>query len=125
MAFFTGLASSTTTSVASSAMTRLWLSVASKTASPDEPQQQGVDREDGRERRRVDERALDDDLDVHQPVADDRRRERERNEAQRDRRQLHRQRRPEAERVRQRVAERERDGAEAVPHRSTAAGAAQ
>ncbi len=34
-------------------------------------QQHRVDRRDRRERRRVDQRALDDHLDVHQPVADD------------------------------------------------------
>ena len=77
-----------------------------------QPQQRRVDREDRENDRRVHEAALDDHLDVHQPIADERRRERERHEAERDHRQLHRQCRPQTERVRQCVAERERTGAE-------------
>ena len=52
-----------------------------------ELEQHGVDRRDRHDRRRIDDRALDDDLDVHQPVADDRRGERERHERQRNRQQ--------------------------------------
>ena len=58
-----------------------------------EPQQQRVDAEDRAQRRAVDQPALDDHLDIHQPVADDRRRERKRHEAQGDGRQFHRERR--------------------------------
>ena len=50
-------------------------------------QDQHVDRDDGRDRRGVDQQALEDDLDVHQAIADDRRRERQRDEAERNRRQ--------------------------------------
>ena len=77
-----------------------------------QPQQRRVNREDGEDDGRVHEAALDDDLDVHQPVADERRRERQRHEAQRDDGELHRQRHPETERVRQRVSDRKRPGAE-------------
>ena len=69
-------------------------------------QQHGVNRDDRAEGGRVDQRALDDHLDVHQPVADDGRGERQRNEAQRERRELHGQRRLHAHRPRQRIAER-------------------
>ena len=75
-------------------------------------EQHGVDHDDRRERRGVHQRALDDHFDVHQPVADDRRGVRQRDQAERNCRQLHRQRRLDAERVRQRVADRERAGAE-------------
>ena len=71
-----------------------------------------VQRDAGREERGVGEAALDDDFDVAQPVADDRRRKRQRHEAERDRGQLQRERRIDAERPRQRVAERERPDAE-------------
>ena len=68
-------------------------------------QQRGVDREDREHDRRVDEAALDDHLDVHQPVPDQRRGEGERHQAERNHRELHRQRHAQPERVRQRVAE--------------------
>ena len=42
-----------------------------------------IDRGDGRHGGRVNETALDDDLDVHQPVADDRRGKRERHQPRR------------------------------------------
>ena len=71
-----------------------------------------VNGRDRRDRRRVDQPALDDDLDVHQAVADDGRRERERHEAEQHGRQLEARRRREAERERQRVAEHERQRAE-------------
>ena len=48
----------------------------------DQPEDDRVDRGNRRQRRGVDQRALDDDLDVHQPVADDRRREGQRHEAE-------------------------------------------
>ena len=51
-----------------------------------EAQQDRVERRDGRDRGGVDQAALDDDLDVHQPVADDGGRKRERHEAEQDRR---------------------------------------
>jgi hypothetical protein len=80
-----------------------------------------VDRDDGRDRRRVDEQALQDDLDVHQAIPDDRRRKRERDEAERNRREAHRDRRIDSEAERNRIAERERQAPSAVPqtiHRS-------
>ena len=80
-------------------------------------QDQHVDGDDRGDGGGVDQQALEDDLHVHQAVADDRRGERQRDEAQRNRRQLHRNRRIDAERERQRVAQRERDGAErGAPH---------
>ena len=75
-------------------------------------QQHRVDAEDRRNGDRPHEHALEDHLDVHQAVADDGRREGQRHEAERDRRQLHRQRRLDAEGVRHRVAQRERQRAE-------------
>ena len=82
-----------------------------------EAQQDRVEGGNRRDRGGVHQTALDDDLDVHQPVADDGGRERERHEPEEDRRQLEGARRLEPERERQRVAEGERHRAEArAPH---------
>ena len=75
-------------------------------------QQHRVDRGDRRDRRHPHHRPLHDDLDVREAVAHDGAREGQRDQAQRDRRQLHRQRRGDAQRVGQRVAGRERQAAE-------------
>ena len=75
-------------------------------------QDQHVDRDDGGDRRGVDQQTLEDDLDVHQAIADDRRRERERHEAERHGRQPHRDRGLDPQRKRNRVAEGERQRAE-------------
>ncbi len=72
------------------------------------PQDEHVDCRDRREDGGVDEQALQDDLDVHQSVANDGRGKRQRNERERNRQQLHRERRLHAEEhERHRVAERE------------------
>ena len=82
---------------------------------PPEAQDEDEHRHARRHRRRVDEQALEDDLDVHQPVADDGRGEGERDEAERHRRELHRDRRIDAEGERHGIAERERQGAKRRP----------
>ena len=69
------------------------------------PQDHHVDRDDGGNDGGVDQQALEDDLDVHQPVADDGRGKRERDERQRHGEQFHRQRRPDTESKRQHVAD--------------------
>ena len=85
MAFLTGRESSTTTSVASSAMTEFALSPSAEERVARQLEQDGVDGGDRGQRRRVDQRALDDHLDVHQPVADDGRGEGQRHEAEQER----------------------------------------
>ena len=75
-------------------------------------QQHRVHRRNGRDRRRVDQRALDDDLDVHQAIADDRRGEGERHEPEQHRRQLESADRAEPQAERERIAEHERHRAE-------------
>ncbi len=70
-------------------------------------EQHRVDRGDACQRSGPDQPALDDDLDVGQAVPHDRARERERDQAERNGRQLHRQRGLDPHRVRQGVAERE------------------
>ncbi len=72
----------------------------------------GVDRDDRRRRRRVHQPALDDHLDVHEAIPDDRGRERQGHEAQQNRRVLESGDRPDAERIRNRVAGSEWGGAE-------------
>ena len=80
-----------------------------------ELQQDGVHRGNRRQRRRVDERALDDHLDVHQPIADDGRGERERHDAEQHRRDVRAAVRRESQRERQRVSKHERHRAERGP----------
>ena len=76
-----------------------------------------VDRHDGADRGGVDQQPLQDALDVHQPVAHDRRREGQRHDAERHRGEFHRQRRHRAERERNGVGEDERPGADRrAPH---------
>ena len=86
--------------------------VPSQEHAPHGLEKHGVNHHHRRQRRGEHQRALDDDLDVEQSIADDRRRVRQRNQTERNDRELHRQRRLDAERVRQRVADRERAGAE-------------
>ena len=76
-----------------------------------QPEQRRVQRQRRAEECGVGERALDDHLNVAQAVAHDRRRERQRHHAERNRGELQRERRIEAERPRQRVAEGKRSGA--------------
>ena len=71
-----------------------------------------AERQRGRDKRGIGDGALDDDLDVTQPVPDDRRREGERDKAQRNRRQLQRERGIDAKRPRQRVPEGKRTDAQ-------------
>ena len=73
-----------------------------------------------REKRRVGQPALDDDLDVAETIPDDRGGEGQRDEAERNRRQLQRQRRLDTERPRQPVPEREWSDAERRPPRDPA-----
>ena len=73
------------------------------------------DRDAGRHRRGVDEQALEDDLDVHQPVAHDGRSERDRDEPERNGGQFHRQRRIHTQSEGHRIAQREGHRAERGP----------
>ena len=101
----------------------LLLRVAQEDAAGD-AQQHRVNRRDGRQRRRVDQRALDDDLDVHQAITDDGRRKRQRDEARASARSAESPRKPERER--HRVAEHERQRCRArCPRRSSAAAGAR
>ena len=75
-------------------------------------EQHGIEGHDPCRRRDIDQAALDDDLHVHQPVAHDGRRERQRDEPERHRQQFHLGRRRHADGERERVAEGERRAAE-------------
>ena len=77
-----------------------------------EAEQHRVDRGDRRQRSGGDQRPLDDDLDVHQPVADDRRGKRQRHQAQEHGRGLEQARRGVAEGIGKDVTQDERDRAQ-------------
>ena len=84
------------------------------------PHDHHIDGGNRTQRRGVDQQALEDDLDVHQPVAHDRRRERQGHEPERHGRELHRERRRGPKRERHRVGEHERPGPNGrAPHDPT------
>ena len=108
----TGWASSTTTIVASKATIQLCGSASLANTKPTSLRIARYSATLAAEKRRIGQAALDDDLDVAQPIAHDRGGKRQRHQTERHRGELQRERRIGAERPRQRVAERERSDTE-------------